>query len=97
MREGPRSATHVRRDKAVIFPSGCKAHPAIAPAGSNRGRHGGDEMHFPKPGQQLTGFRASNYSLERFPKKARKTTDYSRAPARVDGKNWSRRGVLPQT
>jgi hypothetical protein len=24
--------------------SGCKAHPAIAPAGSNRGRHGNDEM-----------------------------------------------------
>ncbi len=24
--------------------SGCKAHPATAPAGSNRGRHGGDEM-----------------------------------------------------
>jgi len=24
--------------------SGCKAHPAIAPAESNRGRHGGDEM-----------------------------------------------------
>src|SRR5260370_5736816 len=26
------------------FSSGCKAHPATAPAGSNRGRHGGDEM-----------------------------------------------------
>src|SRR6266436_6641217 len=26
------------------FSSGCKAHPANAPAGSNRGRHGGDEM-----------------------------------------------------
>ena len=24
--------------------SGCKAHPATGPAGSNRGRHGGDEM-----------------------------------------------------
>jgi hypothetical protein len=34
---------HVRRDKAA-FSSGCKAHPATAPAGSNRGRHGGDEM-----------------------------------------------------
>jgi DNA-binding winged helix-turn-helix (wHTH) protein len=38
-----RSAFHVRRDKAALS-SGCKAHPAIAPAGSNRGRHGGDEM-----------------------------------------------------
>ena len=37
------TAFHVRRDKAA-FSSGCKAHPAIAPAGSNRGRHGGDEM-----------------------------------------------------
>ena len=26
------------------FSSGCKPRPAIAPAGSNRGRHGGDEM-----------------------------------------------------
>src|SRR5262249_52601680 len=26
------------------FSSGCNAHPATAPAGSNRGRHGGDEM-----------------------------------------------------
>jgi hypothetical protein len=26
------------------FSSGCKAHPANAPAGSDRGRHGGDEM-----------------------------------------------------
>jgi hypothetical protein len=37
------TAVHVRRDKAA-FSSGCKAHPATAPAGSNRGRHGGDEM-----------------------------------------------------
>jgi len=26
------------------FSSGCKSHPAIAPAGSNRSSHGGDEM-----------------------------------------------------
>ena len=26
------------------FASGCKSHPAIAPAGSNRSSHGGDEM-----------------------------------------------------
>ena len=41
----PRDETvlHVRRDKAA-FSSGCKPRPATAPAGSNRGRHGGDEM-----------------------------------------------------
>jgi hypothetical protein len=33
----------VRRDKAA-FSSGCKAHPATAPAGSNRSRHRGNEM-----------------------------------------------------
>jgi hypothetical protein len=33
----------VRRGKAAFF-SGCKFHPAIAPAGSNRSSHGGDEM-----------------------------------------------------
>ena len=37
-------ALGVRRDKAAFF-SGCKSHPAtIAPAGSNRSSHGGDEM-----------------------------------------------------
>ena len=39
--EGPRSTCAVKRRR---FSSGCKAHPATAPAGSNRGRHGGDEM-----------------------------------------------------
>ncbi len=38
------SVLGVRRGKAAFF-SGCKSHPAtIAPAGSNRSRHGGDEM-----------------------------------------------------
>ncbi len=38
------TATGVRRDKAAFF-SGCKPHLAtIAPAGSNRSSHGGDEM-----------------------------------------------------
>jgi hypothetical protein len=37
------TADGVRREKAALS-SGCKPHPAIAPAGSNRSRHGGDEM-----------------------------------------------------
>ncbi len=38
------SAVGVRRAKAASF-SGCKSHPAtIAPAGSSRSSHGGDEM-----------------------------------------------------
>jgi hypothetical protein len=37
------SALGVRRGKAALS-SGCKSHPATAPAGSNRSRHGGDEM-----------------------------------------------------
>src|SRR6266852_4929517 len=37
------TATGVRRDKAALS-SGCKAHPATAPAGSNRSSHGGNEM-----------------------------------------------------
>ncbi len=40
---GPESAAGVRRGKAA-FSSGCKPHPANAPAGSNRSSHGGDEM-----------------------------------------------------
>ena len=38
-----RSAIPVRRDKAALS-SGCKSHPANAPAGSNRSSHGGNEV-----------------------------------------------------
>ena len=37
------SAVGVRREKAALS-SGCKAHPATAPAGSNRSSHGGNEV-----------------------------------------------------
>ena len=37
------TAQGVRRDKAALS-SGCKPHPATAPAGSNRSRHGGDVL-----------------------------------------------------
>jgi hypothetical protein len=37
------SAVGVRRAKAALS-SGCKSHPAIAPAGSNRSSYGGDEI-----------------------------------------------------
>jgi AcrB/AcrD/AcrF family protein len=37
------TAIGVRREKAALS-SGCKSHPATAPAGSNRSSHGGDEM-----------------------------------------------------
>jgi hypothetical protein len=37
------SAVGVRRAKAALS-SGCKPHPAIAPAGSNRSSHGGNEV-----------------------------------------------------
>jgi hypothetical protein len=37
------SAYGVRREKAALS-SGCKAHPATAPAGSNRSSHGGNEV-----------------------------------------------------
>jgi len=33
----------VRRAKAALS-SGCKSHPATAPAGSNRSSHGGNEV-----------------------------------------------------
>ena len=37
------SASPVRREKAALS-SGCKPHPATAPAGSNRSSHGGNEV-----------------------------------------------------
>jgi hypothetical protein len=37
------AASGVRRDKAA-FSSGCKSHPATAPAGSNRSSYGGNEI-----------------------------------------------------
>jgi hypothetical protein len=36
------AALRVRRDKAALS-SGCKLHPATAPAGGNRSSPGGDE------------------------------------------------------
>src|SRR5882724_565639 len=39
----PMSGLGVRRAKAALS-SGCKPHPANAPAGSNRSSHGGNEM-----------------------------------------------------
>jgi len=38
-----KSEMGVRRGKAALS-SGCKPHPAIAPAGSNRSSHGGNEV-----------------------------------------------------
>src|SRR4051794_41017149 len=38
--EAEKSALGVRREKAALS-SGCKSHPATAPAGSNRSSHGG--------------------------------------------------------
>src|SRR4029077_18266486 len=40
---GDASAGGVRREKAALS-SGCKSHPATAPAGSNRSSYGGDEI-----------------------------------------------------
>jgi hypothetical protein len=40
---GQMSALGVRRAKAALS-SGCKSHPATAPAGSNRSSHGGNEV-----------------------------------------------------
>jgi hypothetical protein len=37
------SGSGVRRAKAALS-SGCKSHPANAPAGSNRSSYGGNEM-----------------------------------------------------
>src|ERR1019366_1826540 len=39
----PMSEMGVRREKAALS-SGCKSHPATAPAGSNRSSHGGNEV-----------------------------------------------------
>jgi hypothetical protein len=40
-RKRPLSTCAVTRRR---FSSGCKPHPATAPAGSDRSRHGGDEV-----------------------------------------------------
>jgi hypothetical protein len=44
----------VRRDKAALS-SGCKSHPATAPAGSNRSSCGGDEI------AEAFGMRVTNW------------------------------------
>src|SRR6202030_2462849 len=48
------SAPGVRRGKAALS-SGCKSHPATAPAGSNRSSYGGDEI------AEAFGMRATNW------------------------------------
>src|ERR1700732_5379830 len=48
------SAVGVRRAKAALS-SGCKPHPATAPAGSNRSSYGGDEI------AEAFGMRATNW------------------------------------
>ena len=51
---GPTSGLGVRRDKAALS-SGCKSHPAIAPAGSSRSSYGGDEI------AEAFGMRVTNW------------------------------------
>jgi len=48
------SAQGVRRDKAALS-SGCKSHPATAPAGSNRSSQGGNEL------AEAFGMRVTNW------------------------------------
>src|SRR6267142_3129672 len=48
------SAIDVRREKAALS-SGCKPHPATAPAGSNRSSYGGDEI------AEAFGMRVTNW------------------------------------
>jgi hypothetical protein len=48
------SARGVRRDKAALS-SGCKSHPANAPAGSSRSSYGGDEI------AEAFGMRVTNW------------------------------------
>jgi len=50
----PMAGLGVRRDKAALS-SGCKSHPATAPAGSNRSSHGGNEM------AEAFGMRVTNW------------------------------------
>ncbi len=58
----------VRRGKAA-FSSGCEAHPANAPAGSNRSSHGGDEM------AEAFGYRPSRKSITRMVEKIHVLTE----------------------
>src|SRR5450759_5159000 len=52
------SASGVRREKAALS-SGCKPHPATAPAGSNRSSHGGNEVAKPSMSVSRIGDSAS--------------------------------------
>ncbi len=51
---GSMTAVGVRRDKAALS-SGCKSHPAAAPAGSNRSSQGGNEL------AEAFGMRVTNW------------------------------------
>src|SRR5450756_1757440 len=62
------SAIGVRREKAALS-SGCKPHPATAPAGSNRSSHGGNEV------AEAFGYRPSKKSIKRMVEKIHALTD----------------------
>ena len=51
---GAMSDLSVRRGKAALS-SGCKSHPATAPAGSNRSSHGGNKV------AEAFGMRVTNW------------------------------------
>ena len=55
----PTSEMGVRRDKAALS-SGCKSHPATAPAGSNRSSYGGNEI------AEAFGMRVTNWPDRRL-------------------------------
>ena len=95
------SALGVRRAKAALS-SGCKPHPATAPAGSNRSSYGGDEI------AEAFGMRATNWwqrecagrnaserraSLEKDDARAGPTTLSEKADTNTVGGN--ERGITP--
>ncbi len=68
------TAVGVRRAKAAFF-SGCKSHPAIAPARSNRSSHGSDEM--------AEAFGIACHELANLDFRCGSTTEVQREPQNV--------------
>ena len=92
------TAPCVRREKAALS-SGCKSHPANAPAGSNRSSHGGDEMA-EVSSVWLVTYKGDGASVRAATLSERRASlekdDVQTDPTAISGKSWIRLGEMSE-
>ena len=90
----------VRRDKAALS-SGCKSHPANAPAGSSRSSYGGDEiaeafgMRVTKYGDSASVQAVTRVNAEQASKRTMRRPTRQPFPGKADTAGMNERTVTP--